>query len=539
MQRCLEMGKHKKQLERNNDTLNHKLSIRKRKNNQRFLLTCIRKEAPMKKTVWITGTIIFTFMFVLFAVLTISSVSDKSTASVQSKGEIKTALMLQDAIDSFITGVYYTNNVLDANIPYDSYEAWKSDLEQAKSCFKKAQININDIWLIEEKGAFVGALQKFLLFRTAYAAKADDIIQVYDTAEKGQRIKALADFLGSDMRQALSALESADAQVADHWNNAGDIWAAREGAARIIRSGCKVTVLTAVGIGVGVPAVPFVIPSGIISIGGAATAVQLADDAAFIFKGADGFDNCTYTFTKTAGSAINTAKKSAKWLFIDNNGGTLKPFDTIKDIRDIMTDKEFIGLNIQGGTANMTSGDLNDAVSYAKALRDGETLLDEILALQNQLAQIDTGTVSIPETIDDSLSGTTAASQDFSSLQGTWVTLSFYMLDETTDPYGKDPSMLLQAYSNYHALVFTINSDGTVDWIDEEFDKQYTSKIEVREDGYYLQMRTDGAEWRRIALHENGYIYIDYYSATYGSSGGLVNEAYDGGYRYKIASSVE
>lgn len=497
----------------------------------------------MKKTGWIIGTIIFTALFFVFAVLTIFN-TNNNTGVAQRSGVDETALSTQGAIDAFTAGVYYTQMVIDPNIEYDSYEAWESDLEQARSCFETAQKYVDEMTAQVEDSTCVGmgAAQPFSLVTTAYAAEAGDIIQVYDTAEKGQRIKALADFLGSDMRYALSALEQADNEIAGKWNHVGDVWAAREGAARIVRSGCKVTVLTAVGIGVGVPSVPFVIPSGIVSLGGVGTAVQLTDDAAFIFKGADNFDNCTYTYTNIKETALGTAKKGVQWLFMDNQGGTLKTFDAMKDIRSIMTDKAFVGLNIQGDTAKMTSGDLNDAVAYAQALRDGETLLEEIYALQNKLAQIDTGQVSETAATDVPPFENTqkpAAAQDFSALEGTWVTLSFYMLDETNDPYGKDPTSLLQAYSHYHAKFFTINSHGTVDWEDKEFDMQYTTKIEAREDGYYLQMRTDGAEWRRILLHENGYIYIDYYSATYGNNGGLVNKAYDGGYRYKIASRVE
>lgn len=345
----------------------------------------------MKKTGLIIGTIIFAVLFFVFAVLIVLNANNTGVA--QDSGADETAKSTQGAIDAFTAGIYYTQMVIDPNVEYDSYEAWESDLEQARSCFETAQVYVDEMASQVEDSTLVsiGEARPFTLVRTAYAAEASDIIQVYESAEKGQRIKALADFLGSDMQYALSALEQADNQIAGHWNHVGDVWAAREGAARIVRSGCKVTVLTAVSIGVGVPSVPFVIPSGIVSLGGAGTAVQLTDDAAFIFKGADDFENCTYTYTNIKKTALETAKTGAQWLFMNNQGGTLKTFNAIKDIRGIMADKEFIGIDIQGDVATMTSGDLNDAVAYAQALRDGETLLDEIRSLQNKLALLNTG----------------------------------------------------------------------------------------------------------------------------------------------------
>jgi|GEM_PF-3056156 len=345
----------------------------------------------MKKIGWIIGTIIFTALFFVFAALTV--LNGNNTGIAQGSRADETVKSTQEAIDAFIAGIYYTQMVIDPNVEYDSYENWKNDLEQARSCFETAQVYVAEMSSQVEDSTLVGLsdARSFTLIRTAYAAETSDIIQVYESAEKGRRIKALADFLETDMQSALSALEQADNEIAGHWNHVGDVWAAREGAARIVRSGCKVTVLTAVGIGVGVPSAPFVIPSGILSLGGAGTAIQLTDDVAFIFKGSDDFENCTYTYTNMKKTALETAKTGAQWLFMNNQGGTLKTFDTIQDIRGIMADEEFVGIEIQGDVATMTRGDLNDAVTYAQALRDGETLLDEIRSLQNKLAQINTG----------------------------------------------------------------------------------------------------------------------------------------------------
>lgn len=372
----------------------------------------------MKKTGWIIGTIIFAALLFVFVILTILNSSNTDVAQDSSTDE--TAKSTQSAIDAFTAGVYYTQMVIDPNVEYDSYEAWKSDLKQARIYFETAQVYVDEMTATIEDSGLVGiqSAQPFSLFRTAYAAESHEIIQVYKTAEKGQRIKALADFLSSDMQYALSALEQADNEIAEHWNHVGDVWAAREGAARIVRSGCKVTVLTAVGIGVGIPSVPFAIPSAIVSLGGAGTAVQLTDDTAFILKGADDFDNCTYTYTNMKETTFGAVKNSVQWLFIDNRSGTLKTFDAIKDIRGIMTDKEFVGLNIQGDVATMTSGDLNDAVAYAQALRDGETLLDEIRSLQNKLALLNTGgTVSST----DETNIVSASESDLPALEGRFV----------------------------------------------------------------------------------------------------------------------
>lgn len=84
----------------------------------------------------------------------------------------------------------------------------------------------------------------------------------------------------------------------------------------------------------------------------------------------------------------------------------------------------------------------------------------------------------------------------------------FYTIHE------KDPAAELAEWTFVQYTYFTVNSDGTVDW--ERGDtagvydvETWTTGIEVREDGIYMQRYEDGEHWAKLELQPNGYLYID------------------------------
>ncbi len=377
----------------------------------------------MKKTGWVIGSVVLAGAFFAFTVLSILNITNRQDGGALTA---KDSLALCDyAIEAFCSGTYYTSRVLDQNVSYDTYDQWYDELSKAQQyydaaaqCTKLLHEQVDD----DTFQSMISAQnqQTFSFIETAYAAESNDIIQVFDSAQAGQRLRTLADFLNSDMQYANSALKTANGEItAEAWTNFGDVAASREVGARIVRSGCKVTVLIAAEMGIA-PAIPFVIPKGIVSLGGAATAAQLTDDALYLFKGEAGYDNCTYTITSLQGNAVNYAKDGAKWLFLSDSNGNpaISAANATEDIRSLVLNDPFVGINLSKDGATMTSGNLDDAIAYAQALKDSEGLLDEIRALQNQLAASNTNTGTTTPSTPVSPDGT--VSFDVSDLAGTW-----------------------------------------------------------------------------------------------------------------------
>ena len=451
----------------------------------------------MKKTGWMIGIIVFAVIFVVFAVLTILNINDKQNerTDLSQKDMIQTTT---SAIQAFCAGVYYTNSVLDANVQYDTYDAWQADLDKALVYYETAGDYTR---MLAETDTLMGISQHSSVFsfvRTAYAAESSEMIQIFDSAQAGHRLKALADFLNADMAYAQSALKMANGDItADAWDNYGDVAASRETAARALRSGCKVTVLAAVQAGTGVPAIPFMIPSGVVSLGGAATAVQLTDDAAFIFMGEAGYDNCTYTLPALTSGTMGAVKNSAEWLFMSSSG-EISAHDSASDIRTIVKTDPFVGIDIQGNTATMTCGDLNDAIAYAQALKDGESLLDEILALQNLLAagdSADPSAVSTPESAFPILEGRFVDTR--MGVHGDFYEVIEFSADGTCQKYSVGVSGDMDEITSYQEGTYTIEPASDI--------KDYVYYVTTSSGSGYHIYTDDIAENEVISLFQGQY----------------------------------
>jgi hypothetical protein len=490
----------------------------------------------MKKTGWIVGIVILSLLSVVLIVMTMIYAADSDDTVANAGGDTvlkgsDATVLARKASELYCFAVYYTDKALSTDPQSVSYEEWGGYLNNAKAYWDALEevTDLLDVSVTDESFEDMFSKQaadEFALINTAHALEAKEILQVFDAAPAGKRLRTLAKHLNSDMKYARAALKMANGQItAEAWNNFGDTAQKLESAARGLRSAGKVAA-TAAGL-MATGGVSGVLESGVLTVSGADTLMQIADDGAFIALG-EKYDSNEFV------AALN--KTQDTWshvsgpvdvMFGDMNDpmdATMFMLTTADNIRSLLQEGKFLGYDLKaalkGNGAVKTEIDAAEMVQYLQASANGQELPEEVMpvvtALVNQLgmeyeaiAAVMTGTDASPvadtitDTDTDSLTGTlTSQQEDLPQLSGTFI--YEYTINTTPTSYFKDIYTFEHGGYTYQAYSM---DDGDEDWFQSHDEYGAYQIIDVGED-MPLEYRYE------IALSPSGDDPYDDYSAS-------------------------
>lgn len=358
----------------------------------------------MKNISWIIGISILSVICVVLILLMIPNIAEANHQSIDTDEErvltgSDATILARKASELYCYAIYYTDKVLGADPQTIGYEEWSGHVDRAEEYWAALETvsNLLDKSVTDQtfKAMFDRQQSRdFALIQTAHALDAKAILQVFDSAPAGKRLRTLAKHLKSDLKYARAALKMANGQITgDEWNNFGDTSQKLESAARGLRSAGKVAA-TAAGL-MATGGATGVFEVGALTVSGADTLIQIADDGAFIVLG-DKYDN--NEFVAALNKTQDTWGKAAgpvDVLFGNMNNpmdATMFMLATADNIRSVLKDGKLLGYDLsaafKGGGATKMTADLSELAQAMLSDADGSDIPPELRptldAMKNQ-----------------------------------------------------------------------------------------------------------------------------------------------------------
>ncbi len=387
------------------------------------------------------------------------------------------------ASELFCAGVYYTNKALSADPRTMSNIEWQE-------CYKNANEYwdaLDEILVMLQENVDENTFERMfneqnsqansLFVTTAYAADSEGIINTFDSAKAGQRLKAVAEYLGRDMskakealKYAASALKMANGEItASEWNNFAQTARNLETAARITKTATQTAAIIAGGPATGA------LEGASLVVGGASLIWQATDDGCFVAMG-DSYDSSEFVanLQKVSNFVAPIAFTSGMLTmdFSSAKGAVLASYDFAENIRGLFQDGKIVGIELKGPTGMITSLTKEELLEYQAAKENGQNLPYDIEALLNML-NLQTIPTMTPQstptpvmtpvldpTPEPSAAETQQPAVDNRSIVGTWKVE--YLVEDGTDSRDVE-GFNAETDINMQYLIF--NNDGTVEMI--------------------------------------------------------------------------
>lgn len=466
----------------------------------------------MKKLKWLVANGVIIVLCMLMAMTVVTKYSDRFKSLDQLSGEDAMAYSWK-ASQYFCAGIYYTDKVLTTNPELTTYKKWQKTVDQAEESWEA----LDDVLTILEEqvdeDTFETMFKKhethsgvFSSF-TSYAFDSEEIINRFDSAEAGQRLKAVAEFLRKDMKYAQQALKMANGEItAESWNNYADTVHKFEAAARLTK-----TVAQSAALYLGSPATS-VLEGTAFVVSGASLIWQGTDDFCFIYMGSD-YDQSEFVANLQSVTDFVAPIAFTSGLltmdFTKDKEAVLSIFGAANELRNIIQDGKIAGIQLKGERGNVISLTPEELLDYQIAKENGQKLSDEIVALLEMLEPepepeptTEPTTEPITEELPESSAETTSQASgnnndeidsdmyllEFSDYIGEWYAVSMVQqLGGAQGPFGLNEETS-GAYLN-------IYNDGTAEYIVRE-----VKGTEI----------VDGDVYYHEITYDNGYILNDY-----------------------------
>ncbi len=340
------------------------------------------------KTGWILGIILMSFISLFMVVLALGA----WTMSPSSEND--DGLSLEEisayayrASELYCAGIYYTDKALSADPSQLDYETWNQYVSKANEYWSQ----LESILLIIEENSDREDLENLVesghisnpFSLTAYAVDSDEVLRVYDGAKAGSKLKAVATYLGKDMKYAFQALQVAQGEVtAASWNKYGDTALSLEKAARVTKTAAQGAFLV-----VGAPAAGTAALSAegvMFAVSGASWILQSVDDGCFIVMG-DSYDNSEFVANLgSVNDAFATMTFTNDILSLDFSNikdGVMAAYSVGETLRGVLQDGKIAGIQFKGPSGNISSMTKTEFLAYQQAKANGDKLPGEIAEL--------------------------------------------------------------------------------------------------------------------------------------------------------------
>ena len=496
----------------------------------------------MKKAGWITGITLLSAVCVLLILMIVTVASDNSSGGGDGTLSAEEAMAVtRRSNELFCAAVYYTDLALSTDPETTSFETWQDYMNQADEYWTALE-DISGVMqeqITDETFASMYSGQSH--GNTALAVDSSEILQVFDSAKAGSRLRTLAEHYGKDIDWARAALQMANGQItADAWNNYAETAETLETAARTAQ--LTATVVAEVGVTATAAAATggtSLLAGSYAVVEGASTIIQVLDNGAFILMGGDAYDSSGFVANvNAAGDVLAPVTATAGLLSLDfsnANDAVMSTLQLAEQLNSYFVENKVIGISLNGlrDNGNVTALTKEELAGYIQARRNGEEMPEAIGALldvlENRLGnQADvvfndiagtpadvspaapTASPSPPAapTPEPAVEPTAAVSGDLAQFAGNWTMFYTAVWGEPGDPIpdGYDPS------GEY--IYMTIHNDGTVDWTIESLveTSYYSTSIDQHEGQWYINNFLFG--WDAVTLAGNGYLYEQFADAT-------------------------
>lgn len=344
--------------------------------------------SPKGRVGWIIGVGIMSLICILTVSISTVSVAglfsdDNETLSVE-----EVSAYCYRASELYCAGVYYTDLALSANPEQMTYGVWSENLEQAEIYWDALDRVLDIIEETASSDAFIDSIddmetKSHIFSNTAYAYDSAELMRVYDGAQTGKELEAVAKYIGRDVKYATSAMKVAKGEItSEKWDNYGDTMLALETAARGVK-----TVAQGAFLVVGAPAAGTAALSAggaMYAVGGASWLLQLVDDGCFIVMG-DRYDNNEFVAdlgtVKDVYSSITFVNDMLSLDFSNLKDGVMSAYTYGETFRSALQDGKIAGIQMKGPSGKLTTMTSSEYETYKKAKEDGEKLPAEIDAL--------------------------------------------------------------------------------------------------------------------------------------------------------------
>jgi|GEM_PF-6501583 len=471
----------------------------------------------MKKAGWIIGIILASVVSLLL-LLAVAGRGGAPPKDGQLSAVEAMALSRRGA-ELYCAGVYYTDKALSADPEAVSYDTWRGYVDKADEYWKaldevtrRLQRVDGDTFEKMARGSGARAFHPF--FTDAYAYDSKEILRVFDSAQAGKRLKAVAEYLGKDMKYAQKALQVANGQItAEEWNNFADTAQKLEAGARVLKTGAAGAAIVASAPASGAWGTATAV------VGGANWLMQAADDGCFILMG-DKYDSSEFVAQLNNASDTIAPVAGAMGLismdFSNAKDAVLSTYEYAENLRALFQEGKVLGIQLgrkNGRATVMTQAEFKE---YRDAREKGYEIEPRIRSLLDLLERIENeptpGPAATPKptpeqaTAPDAKPTAEAAEPDTGESGSSPFSGAYYAAAkmERCD-VGAEPDF------HYEDIVYTFYPDGTMTREELEINGRYEYFIQ-----YFIVKTVDGRtayvdEYDNLQYYieaSNGYLYL-------------------------------
>jgi len=295
------------------------------------------------------------------------------------------------ASELYCASIFYTKKAFTMDPQDYSYDDWVDNQEKAKEYWDALDEVLDKIMDYVESDDFekdyedMAIDNKFIdrflsqVFIEAYALDSAEIIKTFDSAKAGQKIKAVAGLLGSDMKYAYSAFKVANGEItAQNWNDFGDTALRYEQAAQVMVTAGKGA---AVYVGAVTGGATTVLGKTVLAINGASAIWQAGDNVAFIAIGDNYKSNEFVINLNNVSDAVAPIAFAGDMLTMDFSSGIDKIMSTatvVDTIRGLFQDNKIAGIQLTESGGSITTLTKQELLDYQLARENGQSLPKEI-----------------------------------------------------------------------------------------------------------------------------------------------------------------
>lgn len=295
------------------------------------------------------------------------------------------------ASELYCASIFYTEKAFTMDPQDNSYDNWVDNQEKAKEYWDALDEVLDIIIDYVESDEFDSDYEdmaldnKFIdrlfsqIFIEAQALDSTEIIKTFDSAKAGQKIKAVASLLGSDMKYAYSAFKVANGEItAQNWNDFGDTALRYEQAAQVMVTAGKGA---AVYVGAATGGAATVLGKTVLAINGASAIWQAGDNVAFIAIGDNYKSNEFVINLNNVSDAVAPIAFVGDMLTMDFTSGVDKIMSTVTvvdTIRGLFQDNKIAGIQLTGIGGSITTLTKQELLDYQLARENGQNLPKEI-----------------------------------------------------------------------------------------------------------------------------------------------------------------
>lgn len=349
-----------------------------------------------KRVGWIVavviGLVITAFMLGIF--VTALSENSEAKKSDDTMNMDKLSAYCYRASDLYCAGIFYTEKALTMDPQENSYDAWIDNQKKAKDYWDALDGVIKRIVDYVDSNEFQEAYEDSLgdngfidgllsqVFSKAYAIDSSEIIKTFDSAKAGQKIKAVAELLASDMQYAYSAFKVANGEItAESWNDFGDTALRYEQAAQVMATAGKGA---AVYVGAATGGAATALGKTVLAVNGASAIWQAGDNVAFIAKG-DNYKSSEFVINlNKVSDAVAPVAFVGDMLTMNFAGSEDKIMATltvVDTIRGLLQDDKIAGIQLTDIGGSITTLTKEELLDYQAARENGQDLPKEIADL--------------------------------------------------------------------------------------------------------------------------------------------------------------